>query len=255
MFNKDTKSTYAGAMKVLVALLAFSVVSIAAMRLYTPASNEGTTESVSSDNTLKSSTLADVSNAAMAPLACTNSSQYGSGTVPTAPCVEVILTTCNFVGEYAVANGAVSGNSYIFASSVSTNYLTIRQGTYNGTVLGEGVTPVTVTATANTTLYVHINSDASCGLSGSGCIATTVSCASCTPLPSAYCAVTSTGNTSYGIKNVTTTGGVGNINNTTGSGNYTDYTTQFVSALEGTPVDFSVSPVINSTFGYAIWVD
>ncbi|HRO08745.1 MAG TPA: GEVED domain-containing protein, partial [Saprospiraceae bacterium] len=254
MFNKDTKSTYAGAMKVLVALLAFSVVSIAAMRLYSPASSEGTTESASSDNTFKSSTLTDVSNAAMAPLACTNTSQYGSATAPTAPCVEVNFTTCQYEGEYAVMSGAVAGTTYTFSAGVATTYITVRSGTYNGAVVAEGVQPLDATPTVSGTLYVHFNTNASCG-TGSSCMVTSVACKSCTPPPATYCAVTSTGNTSYGIKNVTTTGGVGNINNTTGSGNYTDYTTQFVSALEGTPVDFSVSPVINSTFGYAIWVD
>ncbi|MCZ2100407.1 MAG: GEVED domain-containing protein, partial [Chitinophagales bacterium] len=249
MFNKDTKSTYAGAMKVLAVLLAFSVVSIAAMRLYTPASSEATTESVVADNTIA---VADITDAAMAPLACFNSSSYGSGAAPTAGCVEVVLSTCNFASEYATVTGAIAGTEYTFFSSIATDYLTVTQGSPTGTVIGEGTQPVAAVPTANSTIYVHINTNSSCGTQ-STCRATSIICSSCAG-PSDYCAVTST-NTSYGISNVTTTGGVANINNTSGSGQYTFYSNQFVSANPGDQVTISVAPVFSSSHGYRVWVD
>ena len=191
----------------------------------------------------------------MAPLACTNATSYGSGIAPTAGCVYNVMSTCNFTGEYATASGAVSGSSYVFiANGTGPAYITVRQGTSNGTVLGEGFSPVTVTCTASGNLYAHFNSDAACGTASLGCITSRIGCTSCTG-PTQYCAVTST-NTAYGIKTVTTTGGVGNINNTTGSGTYTDYSaTMFVSQYVGTPVNFTVTPVSASSHGYGLWID
>ncbi|MCZ2102250.1 MAG: GEVED domain-containing protein, partial [Chitinophagales bacterium] len=245
MFNKNTKSKYAGTMKVLAVLLAFSVVSFAALRLYTPASSEATTETFVDK--------ADIADAAMAPLACLNTSSYGSGIAPTI-CSGTVFTTCNYASDYATMTGAIAGRDYTFSSSISTDYLTIRQGTSNGTVIGEGTTPVTATVTASGNVYIHINTNAGCGTEAS-CRTTSATCANCPP-EADYCSVTST-NTSYGIARVETTGGVADFNNASGSGQYTNYSaTTFVSQYEGSPVTLTVSPVnTGASHGYGVWID
>ena len=109
---------------------------------------------------------------------CSNVTAYGSATAPTTP-APVTISTCNFAGEYATVTGCVSGTQYTFASTGGIgNYLTIRQGTPGGAILGQGTSPVTVTCTASGPIYMHINTNAACGTE-SACRTTTVACASC----------------------------------------------------------------------------
>lgn len=108
---------------------------------------------------------------------CSNTSPFGTATAPTTNTFTTI-STCNYAGERATINNAVAGNSYTFTSSVAADYLTVRQGTPGGTVLGCGVSPLVVTATANGPIYLHINTNSSCG-SQNSCRTTRVSCSSC----------------------------------------------------------------------------
>ena len=183
---------------------------------------------------------------------CLFTSGYGTGSAPVGGCETVVFSTCNFAGEYFTMNNAVAGTSYTFMSNVSTDYMTVRSGSSGGTVVASGPQPLTVTAPANGSLYVHVAANENCG-SQSSCRTTSVVCESCAG-PTDYCAVTST-NTSYGIDGFVTTGGVDNISNTgTGPGQYTDYTSMFVSAGEGDTVNFVITGLSTSQ-GYGIWVD
>ncbi|MFM2358248.1 MAG: hypothetical protein RLY16_241, partial [Bacteroidota bacterium] len=67
--------------------------------------------------------------------------------------------------EYAQITGIVSGRSYLFTYSRAASIMTIRVGSYNGTVLGSGSSSVLVTATSSADLYVHYNTS-SCGTNG-----------------------------------------------------------------------------------------
>ncbi len=58
------------------------------------------------------------------------------------------------------------------------NYITIRQGTPGGAVLGFGFAPISVVCTASGPLYLHYNTTAGCGTDGS-CHTGTVQCTSC----------------------------------------------------------------------------
>jgi len=118
------------------------------------------------------------------PPACTciNTEPFGTATAATNN-LPVSITTCNFPDEYATINDAVAGNTYVFTSSIGTDYLTVRSGTPGGAVVGCGTTPLTVTATASGTLYLHVNLNSACGTATSGCRATTVTCSSCPPPP------------------------------------------------------------------------
>ena len=113
---------------------------------------------------------------------CLNSSQFGTVTAPTNS-TPITITTCAFAGEYSTVNNCVAGNSYTFNATGGTgNFITIRQGTFNGAVLGFGNAPQTVVCTANGPLFLHYNTDALCGTDGS-CHTGTVACNNCLVVP------------------------------------------------------------------------
>jgi len=103
---------------------------------------------------------------------CTNTSPYGSATAPTGG-GSVTISTCNYASEYAPIYSVVAGATYIATSSVTTDFITVRQGTYNGAVIAYGTTPLTWTATVAGTYYIHYNTNSSCGTQGS-CRTTTI---------------------------------------------------------------------------------
>jgi len=112
------------------------------------------------------------------PCNCTNTTSFGTATAGTTN-APVTISTCNFPSEFATINNAVAGSTYTFTSSVATDFLTVRQGTSGGAALGCGTTPLTVTATANGPLFLHISLNNACATQASGCRTTTVSCSSC----------------------------------------------------------------------------
>ena len=94
---------------------------------------------------------------------CSNASAFGTITAPSNN-TPVTITTCAFAGEYSTINSCVSGSTYLFsASGGAGNYRTIRQGTPGGTVLGFGFSPISVVCTVSGPLYLHYNTNASCG--------------------------------------------------------------------------------------------
>ena len=98
-------------------------------------------------------------------------------------CIFTISTSCNDATSYNEYTGVVPGKSYTITSTISTDFITVRSGTPNGTVVGFGVQPVTVVAPVGVTVfYVHINSNSSCGTNGS-CRDIVVTCTNCTPVP------------------------------------------------------------------------
>lgn len=101
---------------------------------------------------------------------CINTSSYGSGTVGATNLTPVTLSTCNWPSEYATVTVNDAGN-YVFASSVSTDYITITDG--SNTVVSHGLTPHTASISASGTYRMHITLDASC-TTGNGCRASTV---------------------------------------------------------------------------------
>ncbi len=87
---------------------------------------------------------------------------------------------CVKAGEYLIVDSIVSGKTYFFASSVGTDFLTIHYGSYNGQVLATGTGYIVYDNPYNVgPLYVHINTDASCGTEDV-CRAVTAQCISAT---------------------------------------------------------------------------
>ncbi len=95
---------------------------------------------------------------------CTNTSAYGTVTAPTGG-ASVTISTVQYATEYATINSVAAEAFYTSTSSIATDFLTVRQGTYNGTVIASGVTPLTWKATVSGTYYVHCNTNSSCGTS------------------------------------------------------------------------------------------
>src|SRR5262245_54870957 len=76
---------------------------------------------------------------------CTNTSQYPPGTItPNALGAVTSINACNFQSEYAQITGINAGSYYQFTAPGS--YITVHQGTFNGTVLGHGNSPLIVQA-------------------------------------------------------------------------------------------------------------
>jgi hypothetical protein len=119
---------------------------------------------------------------------CTNGTAFGTINAPINN-VPATITTCAFAGEYSTINNCVAGQTYEFsATGGAGNFLTIRQGTPGGTVLGFGTSPVSVVCTVSGPLYLHYNTNAGCGTDGS-CHTGVVQCTSCPPssIPNDLC--------------------------------------------------------------------
>jgi hypothetical protein len=93
---------------------------------------------------------------------CTNATAFGSVTAPNSGNTTQI-TTCQFAGQYATVTGCAAAATYISTSSVSTDFITIHQGTPAGPVILAGTTPLSWTATSAGNYYVHYNTNSSCG--------------------------------------------------------------------------------------------
>ncbi|MBK7427242.1 MAG: T9SS type A sorting domain-containing protein [Saprospiraceae bacterium] len=113
---------------------------------------------------------------------CTNTASFGTATAPSLSGNTVTITTCNFPNEFATINGMLAGHTYVFTSSVATDFLTLRSGTSSGPSVGFGTTPLSVTTVVAGTHFLHINLNSSCATQASGCRTTTVACTSC-PAP------------------------------------------------------------------------
>jgi len=118
------------------------------------------------------------------PCCCLNTSAYGSVTMPENNTLTPIAG-CNFADEYATIYNIIAGYQYQFTSSNATDHLTLRQGTYNGTCVAAGTTPLNWTATSSGTYYLHINTNSSCG-TNTDCRATSAQCVTC---PAGWCNV------------------------------------------------------------------
>ena len=64
--------------------------------------------------------------------------------------------------EYSRITGIMAGGQYEFTLG-SGGYVTVREGTYDGAVIGQGTSPVTVTSNSTDDLFVHWNTDETCG--------------------------------------------------------------------------------------------
>jgi hypothetical protein len=122
-----------------------------------------------------------VASCAVASPGCTNSSAYGSTVAPTTP-TTVTISTCNFQSEYSTITGITSGRTYQFGYSIGglqTGYITVHTGTFNGPIVAYGNAPLNWASVYTGTVYVHYNTNSSCG-TASSCGTSTITCVTCT---------------------------------------------------------------------------
>lgn len=94
---------------------------------------------------------------------CTNTFLERTVNAPT--CASGLLTiyTSQWQNEYNRVNNVVSGESYVSAFSLG-GWITVRYGTYNGTLVAQGSTPLTWAANQGAgTYFIHYNTNSSCG--------------------------------------------------------------------------------------------
>lgn len=117
---------------------------------------------------------------------------------------------CIYAGMYNRMTSMVAGARYRFTSSVTTDYITIRSGTFNGPVVAFTSLPYDFVPTTTGEYYVHVNTDASCGTQ-SAC--RNLACTLISGSPESYCVpVNGGGNSYYFIGSVQ----LGTINKTSG---------------------------------------
>lgn len=115
-------------------------------------------------------------NCQVATPGCTNSSSFGSAVAPTTP-TTVTISTCNYQSEYSTVSGITSGQTYQFGYSLG-GYITIHTGTFNGPIVAYGNAPLNWASNYTGTVFVHYNTNSSCGTLSS-CGTSTVTCVTC----------------------------------------------------------------------------
>ncbi len=114
---------------------------------------------------------------------CTNTFQYPYAPFPAPTYVPYVITIYQYQGDYNQMTGVVAGSNFTSTASIAGTYITVRFGTYNGTVVATGTTPLTWTATAGSGRYfIHYNTNSSCGTDNNE-MTTTITCNSCCTTP------------------------------------------------------------------------
>ena len=102
---------------------------------------------------------------------CNYTAQWPTTTVTILEGVNTV-TTNQFAGEFNLTTGYQDEAFCTFASSVTTDYITIRRASDNA-ILASGLTPVAIEyATSMGNIEMHISTNAACGTQNGGRIAT-----------------------------------------------------------------------------------
>ena len=91
-----------------------------------------------------------------------NTNQWPTNAVNAGTGASVQISNQIYEGDYSVITGIINGAQYRFTISQSSDIITVRVGSSNGTILGYGTGAVIVTASAANDLYVHWNTS-TCG--------------------------------------------------------------------------------------------
>jgi len=107
---------------------------------------------------------------------CTNTIPFGTATAPTNG-TAVTISTCSYQTEYSTISSIVAGNTYVLTNSCG-GYITVHDGSNSGTIVAQGNSPLTFTATTSGTYYPSWNTGSNCG-TATNCCTTTIQCTSC----------------------------------------------------------------------------
>ena len=118
--------------------------------------------------------------AAVAAGPCTNTSSYMTATAPSTP-TTVTISTCQYQTEYNTIYSCVAGQTYQSYYNLG-GYITVRSGTYNGTVVTSGNSPLNWVCPSSGTYFVHYNTNNTCG-TASSCGTSYITCLTCASPP------------------------------------------------------------------------
>ena len=110
---------------------------------------------------------------------CTNTFEFGSFDASTLADELQVIDDCNFYGDYSVITNVVKGSTLRFGITGGVGFITVRAGSPDGLLVTSGAGTATITSFTGSDLYVHWNSDPSCGAVGGTCIQTTIECVNC----------------------------------------------------------------------------
>lgn len=113
---------------------------------------------------------------------CLNNTLYPAGAItPDNLGAVTTISTISYEVEYSQITGILAGASYEFTLA-SGGYITVRQGTFDGPVIGQGGGgSVIVTTTSTEDLFPHWNTNSACGTASIGFLTTVQLFLDCTP--------------------------------------------------------------------------
>jgi hypothetical protein len=120
------------------------------------------------------------------------------------------IVTDQYQLEHNQMNGVVSGNTFTSTASIAGTFITVRFGTFNGTLVASGVTPLNWTAVGGGTYWIHYNTNSACGTAQTGMTTTVTNTTSggvVVPAVSTTAASAITSNSAQSGGNVTNAGG------------------------------------------------
>lgn len=111
---------------------------------------------------------------------CLNEDQFPADPI-TAPELgeTALISECSYEVEHSVITGIIQGAIYEFTLSTG-GYITVRSGTYDGPVVGEGWASVALVANSADDLFPHWNVNSSCA-TATNCVVTNVTQLVCMP--------------------------------------------------------------------------
>ncbi|MBL7951018.1 MAG: T9SS type A sorting domain-containing protein [Flavobacteriales bacterium] len=177
---------------------------------------------------------------------CMNEPQYPADAVTPNSMGEVTeIATCSFEEEHSRITGILATGNYEFTLS-SGGYITVRQGAYDGPILGQGAASVQVNAATAEDLFAHWTVNDQCETAAE-CVVTTVQLLlDCTPAQATYTFAEDCDAQTYTILlDITSIGDAASIDvQVDVNGDLTLVEDQVVGVVELGPFPLTVVPVI-----------
>ncbi len=97
------------------------------------------------------------------PITVSNTTQFNQQSMPImqVPSESIISHPS---GQYSWWYNGFQNDQYIATSSISTDFLTIRMGQPQGSLVAQGTQPVSFTGPATGSYYIHVNTNSNCGV-------------------------------------------------------------------------------------------
>lgn len=114
---------------------------------------------------------------------CTNTIQFPSNTLNAPVFNTPVVMSTNLTNEYSKIQGLLPNKTYVFSSSVATDFITVKKADNSNPALVFGTQPVTYNVgTGADFITVHVTGNAACG-AGTGSRTITATCTNCDAEP------------------------------------------------------------------------